>query len=422
MDTTVKVELTDIGHGGVAIGHVDGKTVMANFGLPGETVRVRITRDKTTFLRGEVLEVCENPSPYRQPLAWEEAGPGGVGGAGLQHVRFDYQQVWKTTVLRSTLRRIGGEKLTDHLADQGIEPTVRPIPGDDETGGWHTRTRIQLTAQGGRLGMNRVGKGRIIPISRMPLAVAEIEERVGLFDGSFMSRVAGKNRGKNLFHDGAKVKAVAPSGSEPVVVVGNRVLAVNGEENHTPYVYEKMTVNGTEYRYRVNADGFWQMHKSAGKELTHTVVDCAKVESGDHVLELYAGAGLMTLPLADIVGERGSILALEGARSAVDNAKANLRSYPQATARTKNIDERMSENEMNADVIIADPPRTGLGIPLAKKIASSSACRIVLVSCDAASMARDVRALYEGGRRIVSMQALDMFPNTHHFETITVAQ
>lgn len=445
----IEVELTDVGHGGVAIGRApDGRAAMVRFGLPGETVKVHVTEEKKRYLKGDAYEVVGDPSPHRVAHPWPEAGPGGVGGADLGHVEFSWQQEWKTRVLRSQIRRIGGQELTDHLAAQGIEPRVEAFAGDTESHGWHTRTRVDLTAdRRGRLGMYREGTHDVIALAQLPIADPRIVE-LGLVG------VKAQELGWR-FNAGTRVKAVAPSASAPVIVVDKRVVDAQGRDTETPFVTEKVEIAGHTYTYRVRADGFWQIHREAARAVSELVISEAGVQVGDHVLELYAGAGLFTAPLARAVaggsatsaaGENagaagesagaagesagedfadagavaGTVRGLEGNRLSVEAARANLRDYPRGQVSTAKITPRLIEREgYGTDILIADPPRTGLGIDGAGAAAACDARRIVLISCDVAAMARDVATMVDQGRRVVAMHSLDMFPNTHHFEVVT---
>ncbi|MGJ9606664.1 class I SAM-dependent RNA methyltransferase, partial [Actinotignum sp. GS-2025b] len=356
--STVDITLEDIGHGGIAIGRAEGKAILARFGLPGEHVRVALTEERARFARGDVIEVLGEPSPYRQAHPWPEAGPGGVGGADLGHVIFDYQHEWKTQVLAATLRRIGGQALSDHLAEQGIIPEVTALESDRASGGWASRTRIDVTVSTGRFGMFREGSREGLPITSMPLAVQEIEE-LGLWDGSYLTRLA---RSIGPLREGQRVRILAPSASPVAVSIGGRTFDATGAEC-SPFAREEVSVGENSYRYRVRASGFWQVHREAPATLIDLVTRAAEVEPGDHILELYAGAGLLTVPLARATGPTGRVESLEGARTAVEDARANLRGYPWARARTAAISVR---NISDADILLADPPRSGLGIAAAR--------------------------------------------------------
>ncbi len=408
----IETELADIAHGGACVGRApDGRAVFARFGLPGEKVAVEITAERSKLLRGDVVEVLDAASEHRVCHPWPAGGPLGAGGADLGHVAFGWQSEWKTRVLASTIRRIGGPALSRALAAAGIEPRVRAFEADAATGGWGTRTRIETVVDdAGRLAMHREGTSDTVALDTMPLAVPELEE-LELFSGAWSAQA----------RPGTRVKAVAPSGSDPVVVVGGAAYWAPGIATR-PFVREDVVVDGTLYAYRVRASGFWQVHREGAAELVRLVSAAADVAPGDAVLELYSGAGLLTQPLAQAAGPTGMVESFEGSRQGVEDARANLRDFPTAIARTVGIDERFVARaaEDPYDVIVADPPRSGLGKPAAAALAGSRARRIVLVSCDPAAMARDVAAMVAAGRTVRALDCVDMFPNTHHFETVAV--
>ncbi len=404
---SVEVELTDIAHGGVCVGHLDGRAVFARFGLPGERVRVAVTKERSKLLRGDVVEVLEGENEHRIEHPWPVAGPLGVGGADLGHVEFSWQSAWKTHVLQATLRRVGGAQLDAHLHEQGIEARVRPCPGDEATGGWARRTRVEFVVGHDRcLGMYREASHELVKVSQAPLAV-EGSEELDLFSGAWA----------HVWNPGDRVRTVVASGSDPRLVIGRQCFSYPGIEAE-PFVREDVVCGGELYAYRVHAGGFWQVHEKAGETLIRLVLEAAGVRAGEAVVELYSGAGLLTQPLAVATGSSGSVRAFEGARLAVEDGRANLREFPWAKVRTSRVDAKLVQWEPG-NVVVADPPRSGLGIEVARALATSVARRIVLVSCDPAAMSRDVAAMVAAGRRVESIESVDLFPNTHHFETVT---
>jgi len=405
---TVEIELTDVTHGGVCVGRDDsGRVVFARFGLPGEQVRVALTDERAKHARGDVIEVLANPSPHRVSHRWPVAGPLGVGGADLGHVTFGYQATWKTQVLASTIRRVGGEALQAHLAAAGVEPCVRSFAEDRATDGWHTRTRVDMTVDSaGAPAMFREGTRELIAVGEVPLAVEEIAE-LDLFSGAW----------RGIWMPGQRIRAVIAAGSDPVVAIGGQVFWAPGF-TASPFVREDVLVDRELYSYRVRATGFWQAHRRAAGELIRLVLAGAAVQSGHEVLELYAGAGMLTQPLAVATGATGTVEAVEGNALAVEDARSNLRDMPWAKARTAKVTPALVER-FAGDVVVADPPRNGLGLGVAQALASTRARRIVLVSCDPASMARDLAAMVSAGRQVIGMESVDMFPNTHHFEVVT---
>ena len=283
------------------------------------------------------------------------------------------------------------------------------MDGDARTGGWATRTRVEfVVGEDGTPSMHREGTHDLLPVSGFPLAVGDVGD-LDLF-GAW----------RRAWRPGQRVRAVAPSGSDPVIAVGQTCWWAPGFRADR-YVREDVVVDGRLYPYRVRASGFWQVHRDGAAQLIRTVLRAARVEPGDGVVELYAGAGLLTQPLALAVGDSGGVWAFEGMREATDDARANLRDLPWARVQTASITARFAR-DLGGRILVADPPRSGLGRDLASTLAAGPARRIVLVSCDPAAMARDVAAMHEAGRVVTGFDAVDLFPNTHHFECVTVLE
>jgi len=166
----------------------------------------------------------------------------------------------------------------------------------------------------------------------------------------------------------------------------------------------------------VDAAGFWQVHREAPAVLVAQVLREAGPVEGGSVLELYAGAGLFTLPLSDAVGRRGSVVSLEGSRSAVDDASRNLAAHPQARVRHARVEAR-TVGSGAVDVVVLDPPRTGAGTDVMRAIAARRPARVVYVACDPAALARDLAAMLPD-YTVGSAAAFDLFPHTHHVEMV----
>lgn len=393
------LHITDFGHGGVGIARHNDKVVFVRGALPGEIVSAAVTKDLAKRTEAVVVDVHE-ASEHRVDTAWADGAPGRTGAADLAHATLDYQRSLASHVLAGAIRRVGGEDLADHLESRGIIPVVRAV----DSAGWHTRTRFDVVATGQGWGMHAEGSPAVLPIDRMPLAVADLESFAFGHDWS------------QTFRRGERVRFVAPSLGECLAVGERGVFSAPGVQAGQT-VTETVSTGTEMFDYDVAAGGFWQVHYLAPRTLLCAVMDGAKVQPGERVLELFSGAGLFTLPLARAVGEHGSVAAFEGDRRAVGYARTNLERFAQASVGVARIDERMDVG--NVDVIVADPPRKGLGIGLAQRIAHSVASRIVLVSCDPAAAARDVAALVRCGREVASMHAFDIFPQTHHFEVVT---
>ncbi len=386
-----------------------GRVVFVRHALPGERVRARLTETApdASFWRADAIEVLE-PSDDRVPSAWPEAGPGGVGGGELAHVALPAQRAWKATVVAEQLRR---------LARLERDVVVEAAPGDDERGGLRWRTRIDLVADAtGRAGMLGYRSHTVHPLSGMPLASEAIAD-LGLFDRRWPA--------------GARIEAVAAVGETPIVLVDG-VPQVGGRPDTRPNarttVREHVRVGEREYAYRVAADGFWQVHREAPGVLVGAVLDGLGDVDGATVLDLYAGAGLFTLPLADAVGASGEVVSVEGDERAVRDARRNVHDRRNVELHAGEVARVLSgavdadSDVVHADAVVLDPPRVGAGRKVVAAITELRPERIVYVACDPAALARDVAWLAEGGYALTGLRAFDLFPMTHHVECVAVLE
>ncbi|VEI12503.1 class I SAM-dependent RNA methyltransferase [Trueperella bialowiezensis] len=398
----MRVRIDDIGHGGVGVGRIDDRVIFVRGAIPGELVDVAITDKRAKFLRGVVRDVIE-PSPDRVDHPWPDGQAGRVGAADFGHIRLTGQRELKSAVIKQAVRRIGGEALADMVS--GHDLGVRAV---DEGDGWHSRTRFDVVKMERGVGMYAEKTNTLVPISSVPLAVRDLEQ-LDLFGTSWDEAIK----------PGERIKAVAPASGPNVVVAGGRVWSAPGRDA-ADHVQERAYTGEEIVDYQVSAAGFWQIHHRAPSALLSEVLRGSDVGPGDHVAELFSGAGLFTVPLARRVGPSGSVRAYEGSARAVADANVNLDGMPWASARQRRIDATIAKELTGADVVVADPPRAGLGAQTADALGALPARKIVLVSCDPAAMARDVAQLVASGREIESIVALDIFPHTHHVEVICV--
>ena len=398
---TITVTVGPVAHGGHCVARHEGRVVFVRHTLPGETVRVSLTeaRPEARFWRGEAVEVLE-ASPDRVPSAWPAAGPGGVGGGELAHVALPAQRRWKEAVVAEQLRRLA------HL-DRDV--VVEAVPGETDGLGW--RTRIELVADPtGRAGMHRVRSHDVVALDDMPLAVPALRE-LGLFERRWPA--------------GGRITAAAPVGGDrPLVLVDGAAWTDRGPDqrpNARIAVREAAEVGGRAYTGRVAGDGFWQVHRGAPALLAQAVLDAVGPRTGGTVVDLYSGAGLLTMPLADAVGESGRVLAVEGDARAIKDARRNVHDHPQVSLHHGGVAEVLGASPVSrADVVVLDPPRVGAGRAVVALVAGLAPERVVYVACDPAALARDVDYLAGHGYALSGLRAFDLFPMTHHVECVAV--
>lgn len=459
-----------------------GQIVFVRHALPGEVVRARMTHKTSKTWRADAVDIIE-ASPDRVSPAWAQAGPGGVGGAELSHVALPAQRTWKRWVLADCIRRIGGPQLTEQVgqfapkaavAVEAMPHEVAAEASENEAvrgqAGLHTRTRIELSVdEKGQIGMHGFHSSRIAAVKDLPLAVPAIDA-LGLTTAP---------RWKERVQPGDRVRAVSPSAGPALVHVGKAVYEASGRHTNQRRIKEKVDASalglGT-LHYSVGVDGFWQIHLDAPRVLLERVLrgaaaghgvgpfdeagrkepqegeltgaelsslgEASKVMEtlrGKRVLELYSGAGLFSLPLALAGAE---LITLEGSQRAVREARRNLEGAEPAGASDRrgvavraprlhvgrvsprsvaDLGSSFGANESRrAEIVILDPPRQGAGTAVMKAVAQLRPSRVVMVACDPAAAARDLGALVAEGYHLTSMTALDMFPHTHHFETLAV--
>ena len=396
----ITVEVGAVAHGGHCVARHEGRVVFVRHALPGETVVARLTEAGPTdsFWRADAVAVLE-ASPDRVASPWPEAGPGGVGGAELGHVSLPAQREWKLAVLRDSFERFAATEFPGAVA---------AAPGDDERGGLHYRSRITATADAeGRAAMRAVRSHELRTLTAMPLVTANAE-----------AALLGQR-----FPAGAEIAIVDPSAGDIFVTVdGVRWNAGKRDtrDNAAKRVRELVKVGDSEHTMVVDASGFWQVHVEAPSLLAARVAQLAG--SGAAAVELYSGAGLLTVGLADAFE---LVVSVESDADAVRAARRNLAGrdnvrVAQGDVR-KSLRQGLGEHGVgHVDVVVLDPPRSGAGRETLAALAGLRPERVVYVACDPVALARDTALLAGHGYSLQHAEAWDLFPMTHHVEAIAV--
>lgn len=405
---------------GRCVAHIDGRVVFVRFALPGELVRIKLDephdRDER-FWTGEVVEVLEANADRVEP-AWALAGPlamgGGVGGADLVHVSLAGQLTWKAVTVSEQMKRLG------HV---DVAVPVSRAAGDEELGGLHWRTRIEMIAdENGMPSMRRRGTHVRVPLSTMPLAtnaLLDVAAANGVWDGGF--------------EPGSQIRLSVPEprhGEGITGVGGNYAVLVDGElKAGSRRLTEQVTVAGREFTYGVDANGFWQVHREAPVALADHVIDLVRGEMDGAVSavlwDLYSGSGLFTLPLATMVAERTRVFSVEGGDVAVKSQQRNLRALDlnDVDVRCGDVSRTLAHvpaHLAHPDVVVLDPPRAGAHAKVCRQIAEAAPRAIVYIACDCTSLARDTATLTGLGYELADIHAYDIYPMTHHVETVAL--
>lgn len=403
-------------HGGTCFALVDKRPVFISGAIPGELVDVRIESRRSRVSYGTAVNIKE-PSEHRQPHVWPEGEQHGVGGVDLGHVTPAYQRQWKSDVIRDQLSRVGGAETLEHVLETVGEAglVVAPATGDESGDLLHRRTRVDFeVSPNSRLAMNREASNELVEIETMPLADESILE-LGLM---------GDTPWQKFYKPGKRVRAIAPNAGGRRVLIGNQTFNASRRRVEDVATW-KVTAAGLTAEFNVHTAGFWQAHRSAPADLVELVLAAAQVQPGQSVIELYSGAGLLTRFLAHQLGSEGAIISIEGSRQAVADARRNMQgTHVDRDIRAGSINPRQilrawSDLEERPDVIVLDPPRTGAGRDVVQAIGKVAPERVVLVSCDPAAGARDLKEFRKVGYALESFHAIDLFPQTHHVEIVS---
>jgi 23S rRNA (uracil1939-C5)-methyltransferase len=376
-----EVEIERILPGGMGLAHAGGKTVFVSLAAPGDRVRVRVEREQGNVLFASIVEII-TPSPVRiePPCPYF----GRCGGCDFQQLTYEAQLAAKSEMIRDCLHRIARlENVPDIV--------VTPSPN-----AWRYRMRAmwQIDQDERTIGYYERGSRRVCDVVDCAVLRPELQAQLEEVRATDWRQLPA-----DLRHLDVVAGEGGVSFAPPFADFETRELSLN--------------VRGEVYRY--NAESFFQINPSLlGPLIEFALGDAA----GASALDLYSGVGLFTLPLSR---QFQRVMAVEANPTAVRFARRNLQDA--GLSKTRVIATGVAEWFRNApvrdtDFILLDPPRAGAESAVIKGILGVHPKQISYVSCDPATLARDLKKLVAGGYRVESIMAFDLFPQTHHVETV----
>jgi 23S rRNA (uracil1939-C5)-methyltransferase len=403
----IELELDAIGHRGQALGRHEGKVVFVPYAIPGECARVQVVEDRKRWARAELLDVLR-PSPHRviPPCPYF----GTCGGCQWQHIDATMQLACKHEILVNQLRRVGLAASTP----------VAAVRGTDEP--WGYRNHVQFTLSGeGKLGFQGARSHNVVPIARCLLLHPLLDELHQMLDVhwpelSRLSLRAGVRTGEQM----VIFEAVRGEMPELEVDVPLSCVLRLPDGRHVPLIgSDALHERLRDRSYRISAGSFFQVNTAQAEGLLDVVETYLDLQPDDLLLDVYCGVGTFGLSLIDRIGQ---LIGIEESPSAVEDAWANAAGSEVVTL-IEGTAERIvpTLNEPVTKVVI-DPPREGCALALLDALVDLAPQRIAYISCNPATLGRDLARLVSSGYRLRQVQPVDMFPQTYHTESVSWLQ
>jgi 23S rRNA (uracil1939-C5)-methyltransferase len=399
------VQLTTESYGGDCIARMpDGRALFVPFGISGEKVRVEITEEKKNYCRGKIVKVLE-PSPERiQPRCPHFSD---CGGCHYQQLGYADQLALKQRIVTAQLERIG----------KIMNPPVKPIVGGGEQ--WNYRNTVQFSlSANGRMGYQRAGSTTLVEIREchLPLnAINQLWPQLEIDAQAGIQRVSircGENDELMLGLEGTSQEAPEFEVDFPLSVVyihpdGNTLLS--GED------YSTMRILGKPFK--VSADAFFQVNTAMAEKMVSHVLTLLGDRQFEHIVDAYCGAGLFSAFLAPRCKH---LTGIELSESACNDYAANLEEFEHVSLYMGKVEQVLPALEIKAELILLDPPRAGLDAKAMEGLLKAAPAEIIYVSCDPATLARDLQRLTLEGYELQSVTPFDLFPQTYHVESISL--
>ncbi|MFF9688538.1 class I SAM-dependent RNA methyltransferase [Streptomyces sp. NPDC014623] len=422
-----EVEVGPVAHGGHCIARTDeGQVLFVRHTLPGEKVIARITEGESgsRFLRADAVTVVE-ASKDRVEAPCPYAGPGKCGGCDWQHAKPGAQRRLKGEVIAEQLQRLAG--LTPEEA--GWDGTVMPAEGDKLPPGqvpaWRTRVQYAID-QDGLVGLRKHRSHEVQPIDHCMIAAPGVSE-LGIEKQDWPQMATVEAIAATGSHDRQVILTPREGGRLPLVELDKPVSVLRVEEKdggvHRVHGRAFVRERADDRTYRVGSGGFWQVHPQAADTLVRAVMQGLLPRKNDMALDLYCGVGLFAGAIGQRIGEKGAVLGIESGKRAVEDARHNLKDLDRVRIEHGKVDQVLPRTGITeCDLIVLDPPRAGAGRATVKQLAALGARRIAYVACDPAALARDIAYFREGGYRVRTLRAFDLFPMTSHVECVAILE
>ena len=389
----IQAKIDDVAYGGDGVARVDDFVLFVPYGVDGDEVEIEIVDLKKNYGKGRIVGMM-NPSPYRVSPPCPYYGL--CGGCSMQHISYSHQLELKKHQIEESLRRIAGIEA----------PPLREAIASPHPFGWRGKAEFHLSAaeEKKKIGLMAPQSNRIIEVEKCLIADDSI------------------NRKYMKLKEEMKEGLAVPAGDRVIVWADDPqgqpteiFLDAGKPPDITRIVKEK--------RLTVPGGGFFQANRFLLEGLIDEAVAMAALNGGETVFDLYGGVGLFALFLGE---KAGRLFCVEGDPEAVRCARINMDRYGLTEAKCYQGDvsavlkRQFAGSLTKADVVLLDPPRDGCGGKVIDALSAFQPKRLVYVSCNPATQARDIKGFLKNGYRLETMQPMDMFPQTPHVESIAL--
>jgi len=438
MDVTIEKLI----YGGDGLAHHEGSTVFVPFVLPAERVAVSPVEQKKKFVRARVDNLLE-PSPQRVLPPCPHFGI--CGGCNYQHIPYEAQLAYKAEILRETLRRIGRIDWTGEIKTHASPPwgyrnraqwKIRPPSEATSDSAGPTASAANKSLARLEIGYFRANSTALCAVDECAiLSPLLLKTLLGLRAALAAGELPRELREIEVFSNEGASETTDPGGSKLLLTANfagfpsrlaehaetiRRVVPEAASVLFHDPSHDRMELFGPGFletesagvKYRVGHFSFFQVNRFLIDDLVRTVCD---EENGRLALDLYAGVGLFSIPLAKRF-ER--VVAVESNPAAVRDLETNMRGKSTIEVRTADVERFLERNKERPEFVVLDPPRDGLAPDAAKRLGRLQPARITYVSCEPPTLARDLAVLVEAGYDCSEIHVLDLFPQTFHMETV----
>jgi 23S rRNA (uracil1939-C5)-methyltransferase len=439
---TIDVTIEKLIYGGEGLAHHDGATVFVPFVLPAERVAVSPVERKKKFVRARMDEVL-SPSPARIEALCPHFGA--CGGCDYQHIPYDAQLIFKTEILRETLRRLGRIDWTGAIAAHASQPF-----GYRNRAQWRFRTAGEETGEtksGGGNALVPLSIGYFRPNSSALCAIHECPILSPALQSAFVAlrdAAAAAHLPRALREIEAFAASPSEAGSESRLLVTATFAGYPSQAPELAKTFreiipnleslvfhdpgrDRMELFGPGFAehhaagrsFRVGHFSFFQVNDSLVDELARCAIGADEsqqpADSTKLALDLFAGVGLFTLPLAERFAR---VVAVESNPAAARDLEFNVRTRANVEVRSADVERFLEKYKEKPDLVLLDPPRAGLEPSALQRLARLAPDTITYVSCEPPTLARDLAVLISAGYSISELHLVDLFPQTFHMEAI----